>query len=855
MPRRTDGWCVECDVPQLARNNYFDMKLLVARDFTDEQRFFIGKDRRHNQRLHGWGTVCGLRVKPHPNPNCRQQYVVIEPGTAIDCCGREVLIEREQLFDVRTPFLAWWQAEHPDIAEPPKTAEHTLQVCLHYHECPTEDVPVLFDDCNCDGDTCQPNRVLESFDLSLRVDPPHAPAVPEGLRLRWSATTQIANARWMAYDEAQKRLYVLTSDAAALLHVYDAADGPLNERDLSPSSNPVVIGGRALDMTLAPDGRWLYLAIDKSGGQADIVAYDTTNFMAPRKTVATGISGAVNGLRILASNAGTAGGRLFALRTGTANQQLLAWDDPAGTPVDATGGTAKNVAAGPIGMGIASDGVDDWLIVAGATAVSMLKAANLGAITDVNYGVAGLAPAAMALAQTSDPLTLFVVDAPAKTVNVFGLKPGSATPIRSLGASPALTDTPVDIAATAGGRWAIVLTQDASGQGSVQAVDAHAIASGKPSDALGVSERTGSKPQHLLLVGNAARALATFEGAPGAGGVTVLDVEQDDCEDIFLKALDACPACPDDDCIVLATIADYHWDDKLEENRIDNISDRKLLPSTELIAEAVECLMARKGGPGSVGEQGKPGEPGKPGEGIDDVKVTFNPCVQGVHGVSSASVQVIAGKRTLVLSIAEGCDGADGADGAPGVGLEAGLTRIRALSWAHNTTAKLAAVRLSSGRTVPGMVIEFSDLVDVKSVDGRHVFQVAAEHPDASDNLRGMFVCRCPLVGRVIGVTVTGRNGDVITDAAEIGTPLVPAVAFLFDEEFKVLDRIRELLRRMEKPLEFWVSLRGDFVLDKQGRAIDAEYVRAQLMSGDRPAASPVGIQGGLFESWFTLEV
>jgi DNA uptake protein ComE-like DNA-binding protein len=40
-----------------------------------------------------------------------------------------------------------------------------------------------------------------------------------------------------------------------------------------------------------------------------------------------------------------------------------------------------------------------------------------------------------------------------------------------------------------------------------------------------------------------------------------------------------------------------------------------------------------------------------------------------------------------------------------------------------------------------------------------------------------------------------------------------------------------------------------------QGRAIDAEFVRAQLPTGDRPASPPpaaaLGVQGGLFESWF----
>src|ERR1044071_6018429 len=94
---RSNGNCTECATPQLARNHYFTGKLLVERDFTDEQRYLTGKDQRHNQTLHGFGVVCGLRVKEHPNPGCRNRYVVVEPGTAIDCCGREILVKREQV--------------------------------------------------------------------------------------------------------------------------------------------------------------------------------------------------------------------------------------------------------------------------------------------------------------------------------------------------------------------------------------------------------------------------------------------------------------------------------------------------------------------------------------------------------------------------------------------------------------------------------------------------------------------------------------------------------------------------------------------------------------------------------------
>ena len=53
---------------------------------------------------------------------------------------------------------------------------------------------------------------------------------------------------------------------------------------------------------------------------------------------------------------------------------------------------------------------------------------------------------------------------------------------------------------------------------------------------------------------------------------------------------------------------------------------------------------------------------------------------------------------------------------------------------------------------------------------------------------------------------------------------------------------------------DLWIILRGDFVLDTNGNAIDAEFVRAELPSGDRPKSSLAGIQGGLFESWFKIK-
>lgn len=88
--------CVECNIPVFERNNYFCGKLMVERDFWCDQHYHMGKDRRHNKNAHGWGTLCGLKVVQHTEPECQAKYVILKPGVALDCCGREIVIRQEQ---------------------------------------------------------------------------------------------------------------------------------------------------------------------------------------------------------------------------------------------------------------------------------------------------------------------------------------------------------------------------------------------------------------------------------------------------------------------------------------------------------------------------------------------------------------------------------------------------------------------------------------------------------------------------------------------------------------------------------------------------------------------------------------
>ena len=163
-----DCGCEDCQPHALARNNYFTGKLMVERDFTDEQWFFREKIRLHHQRLHGTGIVCGLEVKPASRtPTARTG----------SCCWSRA---RRSTAAATT---SWWSIRRSSTspsaggagADPGNDAKpHELEFCLVWRECPTEEVPVLYDECGCDDTQCAPNRILESFAIEVRVDPPRS---------------------------------------------------------------------------------------------------------------------------------------------------------------------------------------------------------------------------------------------------------------------------------------------------------------------------------------------------------------------------------------------------------------------------------------------------------------------------------------------------------------------------------------------------------------------------------------------------------------------------------------------------------------------------------------------------------
>ena len=153
------------------RNRYFTYKPMMARDFQDEQRFFQSRRHLHNRLLHGWGVVCGLQVERHPNPDC-SDWVVVRPGIALDCCGREIILNEKTALRVWQPpdtTAGGASRQQAQTASPLPTQK--VLVYIQYCEKPTEFTPVLYaeDACSSETQRMEANRIYETACLDTLV--------------------------------------------------------------------------------------------------------------------------------------------------------------------------------------------------------------------------------------------------------------------------------------------------------------------------------------------------------------------------------------------------------------------------------------------------------------------------------------------------------------------------------------------------------------------------------------------------------------------------------------------------------------------------------------------------------------
>lgn len=740
------GACPVCEFEPFVRNHYFDGKFMVARDFTDETRYHSEKRRHHNVRLHGWGVVCGLQVGAHPSDPCQDRFLTLTPGAAIDCCGHDILVADEDTIEIKSRLKELYEKDRGNLKL------HTLQVCVKFRECGTEDVPVLYDECGCDETKCDHNRILESYDIDVLVDPPLYPEPHHRMGDDWGYVFKSGGAWRISHRVVGQLCYVVS------------AANPNQLLDLDPEQRKVVAvhtlpaNVKALAVAESNDGSRIYVAAESvSGNQADprrLLVLEKGRLETIKTEASLSNSG---GSDVALAVLPAPDNRLLALVGG---KDLLIWDTTLDSASPQPNPTSMALGTSLRNLAVAIDGKHAY----------SLDATNRKIIVS---DIAG--PTAFPTAGTAIPL-------------------------------PPLSHEPFALAVDPSASWAFVLEEEGEDV-FVEMVNL-------------VQAKANRQPS-VVTARRIARAGLVVMAMGKQGTSAIVDMEEGSCESLLWTSQVTCPSCELPNRVVLATIERYQLDAQLRNivsppdaaadiqakiGRIDNRKGRRILARTEVLQDLIECLLRRPAG----------------GGGIIDPQVG-----------------------------PDGARGEKGERGQDGVGLEDGLTRIGTLSWKHAGAFPLVPVTSIRGTVRHGLVIGFTNVVETSTINAEHVFEVSMHHLTPDEEKQTGFVCWCAIQGETVPVIPSVDPNGVIVKATQVrsGTQ-ARAVAFV-----PAPSKASQL---NERGGNVWVRLRGDFIVDTEGKAIDAEFVRAELPTGNRPdkkgtPPTDLGIQGGLFESWFTV--
>jgi predicted flap endonuclease-1-like 5' DNA nuclease len=160
--------------------------LMTKGDFDVEQIYHSRKRKLLNQTLHGWGVVCGLKVKPTTPAG---QNIVIETGLALDCAGNEIFVSEPYVLDVIEIIKSCvtlkkkpTTADDCVAIDERQTRENKWYVVIRYQEVPADPVPVNAPGGGCEEKVCEYSRTREGYCIELCQEKDLNVPCPERLR-------------------------------------------------------------------------------------------------------------------------------------------------------------------------------------------------------------------------------------------------------------------------------------------------------------------------------------------------------------------------------------------------------------------------------------------------------------------------------------------------------------------------------------------------------------------------------------------------------------------------------------------------------------------------------------------------
>jgi hypothetical protein len=166
--------CPPGGAPSLERTRFYGGQIVTPDDLTQDQRWIRDKLRRHNRMLHGWGVVCGARVRT----GAKASEVIVEHGYVLGPFGDEIVIDRDVTVDVCHEGLdasdACIDSSDPWCADVRINRQQgqVLYLAVRYAECDTRPVRTYAGLCGCDEAGCEYSRTRDTFALRLLTQLP-----------------------------------------------------------------------------------------------------------------------------------------------------------------------------------------------------------------------------------------------------------------------------------------------------------------------------------------------------------------------------------------------------------------------------------------------------------------------------------------------------------------------------------------------------------------------------------------------------------------------------------------------------------------------------------------------------------